>query len=157
MADEIDDSNTMLSLRPPLHRSMRVLDRALFSKTIPLAAARVLDNKRISKLRLELNNQNLVPRIPRLPSVQPDPEPSIAQKGGKCLILNESVKPQGRSGMNDWGDRETWSNFATEKSTWPSILSELVEAKEIGIVPYNLDIDYKYWKYGREGFSIAIP
>jgi tRNA (guanine37-N1)-methyltransferase len=82
--------------RPPIHRSAAaVLDRALFSKTIPIAAARVTDRKQISRCRTQLDKSKELLHLERLTAVRDDPDPISASKGGKCLLLKPEVKPDG--------------------------------------------------------------
>ena len=82
--------------RPPIQRSAAaVLDRALFSKTIPIAAARVTDKKQISRCRTQLDKSRELLRLERLMIVRDDPDPILASKGGKCLLLKPEVKPDG--------------------------------------------------------------
>jgi tRNA (guanine37-N1)-methyltransferase len=88
----------MYLLRPPIVRSATAsLDRALFSKTIPIAAARVRNLKNISKVRAGLEKSKELVKLDRLINVRPDPDPSIAVNGGKCLLLQPEVKPDGGS------------------------------------------------------------
>jgi hypothetical protein len=101
-ADNTQDSQSSLGseamalFRPPIHRSAAaVLDRALFSKTIPLAAARIADNKHISRYRTQLDKSRDLLHLERQLSVRPDPEPTLASKGGKCLLLQPEVKVDG--------------------------------------------------------------
>ena len=83
-------------IRPPIQRSAAaVLDRALFSKTIPIAAARVTDKKQISRCRTQLDKSRELLRLERLTVVRDDPDPILASKGGKCLLLKPEVKPNG--------------------------------------------------------------
>lgn len=90
------ESAEMALFRPPIHRSAAaVLDRALFSKTIPIAAARVTDRKQISRCRTQLDKSRELLHLERLPVVRDDPDPVLASKGGKCLLLKPEVKPDG--------------------------------------------------------------
>ncbi|KAI9743494.1 MAG: tRNA(m(1)G37)methyltransferase [Claussenomyces sp. TS43310] len=115
--------------RPPIHRAAStVLDRGLFSKTIPIAAARIADRKKISKYRTELEKARDLLRLERLQAVTEDPDPLIASKGGKCLLLAPDVK------VNDPG-------------TWSRILQAAVEEKELGVIPFDLRLHYEYWTY----------
>lgn len=34
-----------------------------------------------------------------------------------------------------------------DSTTWSSNLKEAVNAKELGVIPYNLKLDYDYWNY----------
>ena len=79
--------------RPPVDRAMRVLDRSFFRKSVPLAAARVLDNKHISRCRANLGHDLL--RLDRMASVRPDPEESDLKKGRKSLLLRPDIRPNG--------------------------------------------------------------
>jgi tRNA (guanine37-N1)-methyltransferase len=82
--------------RPPIQRSAAaVLDRALFSKTIPIAAARVTDRKHISRCRTQLDKSRELLHLERLTVVRDDPDPILATNGGKCLLLKPEVKPDG--------------------------------------------------------------
>jgi tRNA (guanine37-N1)-methyltransferase len=88
----------MSLLRPPIVRSAgATLDRALFSKTISISAARVNNLKNISKFRAGLEKSKELVKLERLINVRPDPDASRAVNGGKCLLLRPEVKPEGRS------------------------------------------------------------
>ncbi|KAL9137614.1 MAG: hypothetical protein Q9175_001165 [Cornicularia normoerica] len=103
--------------RPPINRAMRALDRSFFRKSIPLSAAKIRDNKQISKYRTELGHDLL--RLDRIPAVR-----SVRDSEGqeaKALLLRPEVKPDE--------------------------LSELVKASQVSLLPYNLELDYDYWNY----------
>jgi tRNA (guanine37-N1)-methyltransferase len=86
----------MALFAPPIHRSAAaILDRALFSKNIPIAAARIAQNRDISKCRTMLDKSRELLRLERITSVQADPDPTVASKGAKCLLLRPEVKPDG--------------------------------------------------------------
>lgn len=86
----------MSLFRPPIVRSAGAkLDRSLFTKQIPIAAARILDNKNISKYRTQLEKAQDLLKLDRLGSVRSDPDASLASRGGKCLLLKPEVKPGG--------------------------------------------------------------
>jgi tRNA (guanine37-N1)-methyltransferase len=90
----------MSLFRPPIVRSAgAVLDRSLFTKKISLTAARVLDVKNISKYRAQLERSRELLKLDRLVNVRPDPDPILAAKGGKCLLLKPEVKPEGIYGI----------------------------------------------------------
>lgn len=81
--------------RPPINRAMRQLDRAFFTKRIPLCAARVSNVKHIARLRTELErSKDLLPQS-RIRAIQPDPDEARAAKGGKCLLLREGIRVDG--------------------------------------------------------------
>ena len=77
--------------RPPVNRAMRVLDRSFFQKSIPISAARIRDNKQISKYRTELGHDTL--RLDRMQTVR-----SVRDSEGqetKALLLRPEVKQDG--------------------------------------------------------------
>jgi tRNA (guanine37-N1)-methyltransferase len=73
-----------------------VLDRALFSKTVPIAAARIANLKNISRYKTKLEQSKELIRLEKITNVRADPDPSWASKGAKCLLLTADVKPEGR-------------------------------------------------------------
>jgi tRNA (guanine37-N1)-methyltransferase len=84
----------MALFRPPIRRAATtVLDRSLFSKSIPIAAARVAENKNISRYRTEFQKSKELLQVERITSIRPDPDPQVALKGGKCLLLQLQVDP----------------------------------------------------------------
>lgn len=86
----------MSLFRPPVVRSAAgVLDRALFSKTISISAARLMNNKIISKCRSQLTKSKEMLLEDRVAPIRSDPDPEFAAKGGKCLLLNPKVKHDG--------------------------------------------------------------
>jgi tRNA (guanine37-N1)-methyltransferase len=86
----------MAFFTPPVHRSAAaVLDRALFSKTIPIAAARVTQNRDIARCRTAFEKSRDLLRLERLTSVRSDPDPAIASKGGRCLLLRPDIQHNG--------------------------------------------------------------
>lgn len=115
--------------RPPILRTASaVLDRSLFTKIFPIAAARVADHKLISPLRTKLDKSKELLRLDRVSAVRDDPDPTFGAKGGKCLLLRPEVKPE-------------------DPTTWSLILQQAVEAKELSVVPFELTLDYEYWNY----------
>jgi hypothetical protein len=86
----------MSLFRPPIVRSASAtLNRALFSKTIPIAAARVANSKNISRFRKLLEKSGELVKLERTTNIQLDPDPALAQKGGKCMLLKPEIKPEG--------------------------------------------------------------
>ena len=77
--------------RPPINRAMKALDRSFFHKTIPLAAARVLEAKSIAQCRTELHDELL--KVDRVSVVKKDPE----QKDMKALLLKPEIRPDSES------------------------------------------------------------
>ena len=86
MADEM--------FRAPINRSMKSLDRSLFKKTVPLKAARIFDNKNISRVRGELERNKVALFQDRLGSVYPDPDPDRAKTGKKCVLLRPEISKE---------------------------------------------------------------
>lgn len=118
-----------MTFRPPVLRSATtILDRSLFCQTFPLAAARVYDSKNLSRYRNELGKSREILKLERLLNIRPDPDPEVAARGGKCVLLAPQVKPE---------DPTSWSN----------LLQEAVKAKELKVLPYTLKLDYDYWNY----------
>jgi len=74
---------------------MRVLDRSFFQKRVPLTAARILDNKKISNCRRELEKSKDLLRLERIAIVRPDPEEGPGPNGRKCLLLKPEIKCSG--------------------------------------------------------------
>lgn len=121
--------NAMSLFRPPIVRSAAAnLDRALFTKVIPTAAARIPEPRNIARIQNLLTASKELLRLDRLRSVRIDPDPVLASKGGKCLLLNPEVK-------------------AEDSSTWSETLHEVSKRKEVTIIPYDLELDYNYWQY----------
>lgn len=74
---------------PPLARSMRVLDRSFFQKTIPVTAAKVFDPRIITKLKKECKADIL--DIPHVKNFD-----FIVHEGDKrAILLAPHVKPDG--------------------------------------------------------------
>lgn len=39
------------------------------------------------------------------------------------------------------------TDLSLDESTWSSAILEAVKEKEVGIIPYKLELDYSYWTY----------
>ena len=87
MSDPILPKNMF---RPPINRAMKVLDRSFFHKTIPLAAARVLEAKSIAQCRIELHDELL--KLDRVSVVKKDPK----QRDMKALLLKPEIRPDSK-------------------------------------------------------------
>ncbi|KAI2468039.1 Met-10+ like-protein-domain-containing protein [Annulohypoxylon bovei var. microspora] len=126
-------------LRPPAIRSaLGVLDRSLFSKTVSLAVAAVADKRKIAGWRQKLLKDNTLLGLERVASVVSHPDQTLVSQGTKCLLLNPKIK-------------------AEVPETWTPILQEGVTSKEIGVVPYDLLLDYDYWSYEDVMRSLLPP
>lgn len=136
--------------RPPVNRLMRSLDRSFFQKTIELKAARIFDNKNISKVRSALERSKDALFQERLASVQSDPDVERARQGKKCIML----RPEVRSAQT--GVSESQLNGAN--SPWPhsSTVTELVDQALISVIPYQLRLEYSFWTY-HDIISAILP
>ncbi|KAK6434348.1 tRNA(m(1)G37)methyltransferase [Oleoguttula sp. CCFEE 5521] len=144
MADEM--------FRAPVNRSMRTLDRNFFRKILPLQAARVFENKNISKVRSELERSKDALHQDRLGSVFPDPDAERAKSGTKCVLLRpgrrrDAAEPNNKSDANIEGH---------SPPLYSPVLDTLLEQKIIDIVPYSLHLDYTYWTY-HDIISAILP
>ena len=81
--------------RPPVNRAMRVLDRSFFKKTVPVSAARILDNKTISKCRSELQRSKDTLSLERYTVIRPDPLEPDVKLGKKCILLRPQIDDKG--------------------------------------------------------------
>lgn len=93
MTSDLDDM-----FRPPVNRSMRLLDRSFFVKDTSLSAARVLDIKNISKIRDRLMKSKDILALRQTLPVHPDPTPQLESTNGatgKCILLKPEVMHHG--------------------------------------------------------------
>lgn len=130
--------------RPPVNRLMRSLDRSFFQKTIELKAARVFDNKNISRCRIALEKSKDLLFQERLAPVHPDPDPDLAKAGKKCIVLRPEVKPESTHVTNGISSQPHGHDNAFPHS---ATVAELVNQGLISIIPYQLHLDYGYWTY----------
>lgn len=101
--DAYELEGSMVVFRCPIVRSgTAALNRALFSRTIPIAAAALYDNKVISKYRKLLESSKEILHAEKISPIAPHPDQALADKGRKCLLLNPSVKPEGQSSGSNW-------------------------------------------------------
>jgi tRNA (guanine37-N1)-methyltransferase len=90
-----------LDMRPPVNRAMRTLDRSFFKRSLPLAAARVLNNKNIEACRSELIKSKDLLQVRRASPLRQVPGPSSIPASLKCLMLRTDVKPDGTVYVKD--------------------------------------------------------
>ncbi|KAM3539785.1 hypothetical protein ARSEF1564_007315 [Beauveria bassiana] len=92
---------------PAAARAAKTLDRALFARTIPSAAASVRENKLLSKYRKELELTKELFVLQGFQQVAPNPDPGLAAKGNKFdvmrSILPEDLQNEIPSGFNTAG------------------------------------------------------
>ena len=72
---------------------MRTLDRSFFRNEIPIAAARVANNRNILSWRKELEKSKDLLFLERISPCHPDPE--LASQGKKCLLLRPGIRQDG--------------------------------------------------------------
>ncbi|KAF5013846.1 hypothetical protein FDECE_177 [Fusarium decemcellulare] len=91
------DKNSQLRdmnlFRAPAARAAQTLDRSLFAKTLNAAAASVKENRLLSKYRKELEKSHEVLFMERFNPILPDPDPSLASQGKKCIVLAPQIRP----------------------------------------------------------------
>ncbi|KAL8905205.1 MAG: hypothetical protein Q9171_006762 [Xanthocarpia ochracea] len=121
--------------RPPVNHAMRILDRAFFQKDVNLAAACVMNSKNIATCRNELHNDIL--KLERLPPIRPVPLNISADKNLKCLLLKPDTRLE-------------------DKSSWSPKLQDLVEARQVFLTPFHLQLNYDYWTY-HDIMSAILP
>lgn len=113
--------------RPPVDRTMRVLQRSFFKQEYTLAAARVFEPSNIQPFRKTLGQDVL--SLDRIPAVRPSPVAEDLPQKRKAILLRADIKYD-------------------EPNTWSSTLSQLVEQKLVSIIPFQVTLDYDYWLYG---------
>lgn len=77
---------------------MKTLDRSFFKKDLDLAAACVVDRKKIASFQKELSKDIL--KLERLPPTRPVPSNVTADSSARCLLLKPEVQVDGRLGFN---------------------------------------------------------
>ncbi|PNY23930.1 tRNA (guanine(37)-N1)-methyltransferase [Tolypocladium capitatum] len=110
---------------PAAARAAKALDRALFARTLPTAAACVRDNRLIAKYRKQLERTREVLLLDKFDPIAADP---AGRRGGKCLILKPDVKP-------------------TAPETWSPDLREASRLGDLEVVPFDVTIGYELWSY----------
>ena len=88
-----------IMLRPPLNRSMRVLDRSLFSTSLLTSAARIFNNHHIATCRKDLEKSQDLLILDKLNVVRPDPSSELANQGRRCLLLRPEIKHDGEDNL----------------------------------------------------------
>jgi tRNA (guanine37-N1)-methyltransferase len=138
--------------RAPINRSLKALDRSVFQKIVPLKAARIFDNKNISKVRSKLERSKDALSQARIGSVFPDPDDDRANTGKKCVLLRPEVTKESQStNITNGGGVEAGK-------PWPHspVLDELVRQELVSVIPYDLHLDYSYWTY-HDIISAILP
>ncbi|PFH57947.1 hypothetical protein XA68_14355 [Ophiocordyceps unilateralis] len=113
---------------PAAARAATTLDRSLFSRSLPTAAASVRDNRLISKYRKELSGTKELLLLDKFDPIVADPDPRLAAQGRKCFILQPAVRP-------------------TEPETWSPVLREASKLGDLSLVPTEVTIGYDLWSY----------
>lgn len=86
------DQSDFAMIRPPVQRTMRVLDRSFFQKRIPLTAAAAADVRNLTNLRRQLGLETY--KLNRLPIIQNVPDSTGALR--KALLLRPEIKIDGK-------------------------------------------------------------
>jgi tRNA (guanine37-N1)-methyltransferase len=77
--------------RPPTNRSMLVLDRPFFRKTLPLAAATVFDDRDLSAVRAQVQRGGDILGLASVKVIRPDE----TVPGKKCILLRPGILATG--------------------------------------------------------------
>lgn len=137
--------------RPPLATGMKLLDRSFFQKTVNLNAARIFNIKNISLIRTKLQNSDDILREERIGTIVSDPDEKYAKAGQKCILLRPEFRAASERANGDTqganGNHHVNGNEPLTPWPYSPIISELVQQDLISIIPYNLQLDYKYWTY----------
>lgn len=137
--------------RPPLVQASTVLNRALFSKTVDLAAARVKDAANIAKYRRLLETGKEILRVERVSAVVEDPDETLRKQGRKCILLRPSTEPEGceltTHDSPHFKARLCADSVLIVPETWGPVLKEAVQKEDLSVIPYVLKLDYDYWTY----------
>ncbi|KAI4684839.1 tRNA(m(1)G37)methyltransferase [Alternaria novae-zelandiae] len=132
-----DTEATTDMFAPPVNRAMKVLDRSFFQKTIPTSAARIFNPKDISRCRKELTASKDTLPSNRIDPIRVDPDSEQASRGSKCLLLRPEV-------------------VHSDRTTWSPKLRDLEQDGTLGVIPYQLQLNYDYFTYS-EITSATIP
>ena len=115
--------------RPPIVRTgTAALNRALFTRKIPLAAAAVHDARLIAAYRKRLHASKELLDLDRVSPIAKHPDPVLAEQGKKCFLLEPNARPE-------------------KPETWGPVVREGVQKEELGVVDYELVLGYEYWSY----------
>ena len=87
MSAESEASNMF---RPPVNRSMKILDRSFFRRKIPTSAARILENKAIPRCKSMLGHHLL--KLDRMQGIV-----SLGDKNTKALLLSPNIRADGEA------------------------------------------------------------
>ena len=123
-------------LRPPLNRTMKVLDRSRFPGTIRTVSAVIHEPKTISRIKAELwGDAFFWDRKKSITPLQPAPG---HETGKKCMLLRPSIKQD-------------------DPSTWSPKLAELVDSRQVNLEPWVRELDYDDWNYVDIMTSVLPP
>jgi hypothetical protein len=133
--------------KPPVNRSMQVLDRSFFQKVVPLSALSITDVKQISNVRSQLTKSQATIAIPTIKILQDDD----STPGAKCFLLRPGIHAD-RKSTKDMSSKYS-TLISLESSTWPQVVSDLVESGTTKIRPFDLKLTYEGWTM-REWFYL---
>ena len=128
-----NDADMANLFKAPAARAIKSLERSLFSKTLPTAAALVKDNRLLSRYRKDLERADELLHLAKLSPIAQ----YAGQKDRKCFLLKPRVQVE-------------------DASTWSGVLREARDAGDIEVVPYTVEVDYSLWSY-RECMAERAP
>lgn len=126
---------------PPINRSMRVLDRSFFQKTLPIAAATVFDDRNLNTVRRKVQNAGNMLGLFSIKTVVPDEVVS----GRKCILLRPGILATGTIDLILSSSHGNPLMPESDPMTWSPTITELVENKIVEIRPYDLKLTYDDW------------
>ena len=119
---------TMFNVPVPIVRSgAAALNKQLFTRTVPIAAAAVSNSQFITKYRQTLTKDRKLLKLNKISPVVPHPEPSLAALKQKCLLLHPDVKA------------ECLSPSCSRAHIFPSSCSDIWKCQRLrrGVLPSN--------------------
>ncbi|RPA82806.1 hypothetical protein BJ508DRAFT_413968 [Ascobolus immersus RN42] len=117
---------------PPLARGMRVLDRSVFKKSVPMTAAKILDLRMMGEIRKNCKSDWFNPPFQvKLQRMIED------EQGRKSLLLKPDAKKD-------------------DLSTVSEAMRGYIEKKVLELTDYTLELDYDAWNYA-EIIAAILP
>lgn len=133
---------------PASARAAKTLDRSLFVRKLPTAAASVCDNRLIAKYRQQLGATRELLALDRLSTVAADPDPALAAQGRKCLILKPGIVPSGaRSGPCGSSQADVCFSFSPrdlESGSAGGFQGWGLDCRSVGCIHWLRDVELSY-------------
>lgn len=140
---------------PAAARAIKTLDRALFARTLPAAAASIKENKTISNIRKQLEKTNELLSLERFDSIVSDPDAALAAQGKKCLILKPTIKAEGKK-CNVSVSFQSITNRMVDPTTWSQPLRDASQSGDLKVIPYEIAVGYELWSYRKPHQPLTI-